>query len=105
MSDHQHPGNGSPESGNEKRDGHHDEIAHVTPVRLLLLIWGALMVLTFITVGVTMVDLGAQTNLIIAMAIATIKAGLVVTGNFFDVLHVKSAGDVAEAVRRQLATT
>ena len=79
MSDHQHPRNGSPESGNETRDGHHDEIAHVTPVRLLLLIWGALMVLTVITVAVTMVDLGSQVNLVIAMAIATIKAGLVVT--------------------------
>jgi len=30
MSTHQHSANGSPESGNEQRDGHHDEIAHVT---------------------------------------------------------------------------
>ena len=37
------------------------------------------MVLTVITVGVTVVDLGSQTNLLVAMAIATIKAGLVVT--------------------------
>jgi cytochrome c oxidase subunit 4 len=29
--------------------------------------------------GVTVVDLGSQTNLLVAMAIATIKAGLVVT--------------------------
>jgi cytochrome c oxidase subunit IV len=80
MSDHQHSGNGSPESGSERRDGHHgDELAHVTPVRLLLVIWGALMVLTVVTVGVTMIDFGSQTNLVIAMAIATIKAGLVVT--------------------------
>lgn len=57
----------------------HDEIAHVTPVRLLLTIWGALMGLTIITVAVTMVDLGSQLNLVIAMVIATIKAGLVVT--------------------------
>ncbi len=79
MSEHQQPRSGSPESGNEKREGHHDEIAHVTPVRLLFTIWGALMVLTVVTVAVTMVDLGAQANLLIAMAIATIKAGLVVT--------------------------
>lgn len=60
--------------------GHaHDEIAHVTPVRLLLGVWGALMVLTVVTVAVTMVDLGGQINLIVAMVIATIKAGLVVT--------------------------
>jgi len=78
MSDHQHSGNGSPESGS-RRDGHHDELAHVTPVRLLLLIWGALMVLTVGTVAVTMIDFGSQTNFVIAMAIATIKAGLVVT--------------------------
>jgi cytochrome c oxidase subunit 4 len=66
----------APESG----PGHHgDEIAHVTPVRLLLTVWGALMVLTIITVAVTSVDLGSRANLVIAMAIATVKAGLVVT--------------------------
>lgn len=79
MSTHQHSANGSPESGNERRDGHHDEISHVTPMKLLLGVWGALMVLTVVTVAVTMIDFGSQTNLIIAMAIATIKAGLVVT--------------------------
>jgi cytochrome c oxidase subunit IV len=67
-----------PQSGDEPAHGH-DEIAHVTPVRLLLVVWGALMLLTVITVGVTMVDLGSQTNLVVAMVIATIKAGLVVT--------------------------
>ena len=66
----------APESG----PGHHgDEIAHVTPVRLLLGVWGALMVLTVITVAATSIDLGSRANLIIAMAIATVKAGLVVT--------------------------
>lgn len=80
MSTHQHSANGSPESGNERRDGHHhDEISHVTPMKLLIGVWAALMVLTVVTVGVTLIDFGAQTNLIIAMAIATIKAGLVVT--------------------------
>jgi len=79
MSDHKHAGNGSPQSGDEQRDDHHAELAHVTPVRLLLTIWGALMVLTVMTVGVTLVDFGGQTNFVIAMAIATVKAGLVVT--------------------------
>lgn len=51
----------------------------MTPVRLLLGVWGALMVLTVITVAVTSVDFGSRVNLIIAMAIATVKAGLVVT--------------------------
>ena len=68
----------APQSGQELSHAH-DEISHVTPVRLLLGVWGALMVLTVITVGVTVVDLGSQTNLIVAMVIATIKAGLVVT--------------------------
>jgi cytochrome c oxidase subunit 4 len=78
MSTHQHSAKGSPESGNERR-GHHDEISHVTPMKLLVGVWGALMVLTVITVAVTLIDFGAQTNLIIAMMIATVKAGLVVT--------------------------
>ena len=69
----------APESGEGHADAHHDEIAHVTPVRLLLIIWGALMVLTVITVAVTSVDLGGRTNFAIAMLIATVKAGLVVT--------------------------
>ena len=69
-------GRAEPESG----PGHHgDEIAHVTPVRLLIGVWGALMVLTVITVAATSIDLGSRTNLIIAMLIATVKAGLVVT--------------------------
>jgi cytochrome c oxidase subunit IV len=66
-----------PQSGAESK--HHAEIAHVTPVRLLLLVWGTLMVLTVITVAVTSVDLGSRVNLIVAMGIATIKAGLVAT--------------------------
>jgi cytochrome c oxidase subunit IV len=73
-----HDGNShaGPGSGH---DHHGDEIAHVMPVRLLIGVWGALMVLTIITVAVTSVDLGSQMNLVIAMAIATVKAGLVVT--------------------------
>jgi len=77
MSDHDHKnGHGAPASDEH---GHSTEISHVTPVRMLVSVWGALMVLTVITVGVTVVDLGSQTNLLVAMAIATIKAGLVVT--------------------------
>jgi len=62
--------------------GAHDDahgLAHVTPVRLLVGVWAALMVLTAITVGATYVDLGASGNLVLAMLIATVKAGLVVT--------------------------
>ncbi len=60
---------------------HHDEhghgLAHVAPLKVLLGIWGALMVLTVVTVLATKVDFGSQINLVIAMAIATVKATLV----------------------------
>lgn len=54
-------------------------LSHVTPVRLLVGVFALLMVLTAITVGATLVDLGPRLNLILAMFIATVKAGLVVT--------------------------
>lgn len=64
----------------EGSKGAHDHgIAHVMPISLMLGVFGALMVLTVITVSVTAIDLGPQFNLIVAMAIATVKAGLVIT--------------------------
>ncbi len=54
----------------------HGAIAHVMPARVLLAVFAALMLLTFLTVAATWVDLGAW-NLWIAMAIATVKATLV----------------------------
>jgi cytochrome c oxidase subunit IV len=65
-------------SGHDDHAGH-DHLSHVTPVRLLVLVWGALMVLTVVTVAVTRINLGADGNLIVAMIIATIKAALVIT--------------------------
>jgi cytochrome c oxidase subunit IV len=59
--------------------GHDHGLAHTTPISLLFGILGALLVLTIATVAVTAIDLGAQGNLIVAMVIATIKAGLVCT--------------------------
>ena len=60
-------------------DGHgHDGLAHLTPASLLFKVWGALMVFTFLTVGVSYLDFGGQTNLVVAMLIATAKASLVV---------------------------
>jgi len=55
----------------------HDAHVHVVPFRVLLAVWVALMALTVVTVAVTWVDLG-NFNLWIAMAIATVKATLVV---------------------------
>lgn len=59
-------------------DGHGHGLAHTMPVPMLLGVLAALMVLTILTVSVTNFDLGAQGNLVVAMVIATIKAGLVV---------------------------
>jgi len=50
---------------------------HVVPVSLLLAVWGALVVLTVVTVAATRIDVGSF-NLLLAMAIATVKGALVV---------------------------
>ena len=49
---------------------------HVVPVKVLVAVWAALVVLTVVTVAATWVDLGGL-NLWLAMAIATLKASLV----------------------------
>ncbi len=51
-------------------------MAHILPVRVLLAVFVALLLLTAATVAVTWVDLGPW-NLAAAMAIATLKASLV----------------------------
>ena len=50
---------------------------HVSPIGLYLTIFGALMVLTAVTVGAAFVDLG-QFNFAVAISIAGFKASLVV---------------------------
>jgi cytochrome c oxidase subunit IV len=56
---------------------HDDGMGHPLPAWLLLAVFGALIVFTVLTVSVTKFDLGGQGNFIVAMIIATIKAGLV----------------------------
>jgi len=56
---------------------HDHGLAHITPVKLLVGVFGALTVLTVFTVAVTAIDLGSQGNFVVAMIIATVKAGLV----------------------------
>jgi cytochrome c oxidase subunit IV len=51
-------------------------LAHVVPLKLLVAVFGGLVVLTWVTVAASWVDLGAG-NLWLAMAIATLKATLV----------------------------
>lgn len=64
-------------------DSHHGAHAegppgvHVVPMRVLLLVWGTLMVLTWLTVSATFIDLG-NLNIVIALGIAVIKSSLVV---------------------------
>lgn len=67
-------GHGAASSGGAHGDEH---FAHTTPFSLLVGVLGALVILTILTVAVTAVDLGSQGNFIVAMIIATIKAGLV----------------------------
>lgn len=57
--------------------GEEHGVGHVVPLKLLFGIGGALLFFTAVTVWVTYIDLGRSGNLIIAMAIATVKAGLV----------------------------
>lgn len=51
-------------------------LSHVVPVQVLLGVFGALMVLTAITVAVSYFDFGAL-NLWVAMGVASVKAALV----------------------------
>jgi cytochrome c oxidase subunit 4 len=56
----------------------HHGMAHVVPPSILIGVFAALMILTGITVGVTYWDFGYQTNLIVALVIAVVKAVLVI---------------------------
>jgi len=64
------------EAASEAITGHDEAHVHVVPPRILLGVFGALAVLTVVTVAVTYVDLG-EMNLIVALAIAVVKATLV----------------------------
>ena len=70
--------------------GHHDVVVdhshhtHVSSFQLFLRVYVALCFLTVVTVGASRVDFGSM-NLMIAVLIATVKAGPVVT--FF--MHLK----------------
>lgn len=58
-------------------DGHHG-LAHIATVKVLVATGSTLLVFTLLTVAATKVDFGANINLAIAMAIAVIKATLVI---------------------------
>lgn len=56
-------------------DEHHGP--HVVPMKLLVGVFAILMFLTLVTVGVTSFDFGYEMNLVVAMAIALVKAAFV----------------------------
>ena len=68
MSEHSEQNGGSSDSAH---------YAHVVPLSVLLSVFVALMVLTFLTVAATWFDMG-RWNVWIALIIATVKASLVV---------------------------
>ncbi|MFN4243264.1 MAG: cytochrome C oxidase subunit IV family protein [Tepidisphaerales bacterium] len=57
--------------------GHGSSVHHVVPLRTLTAVFVWLMVLTVATVGATLFDFGYTMNLVLAMAIAVVKAALV----------------------------
>ena len=57
---------------------------HITSYKTYFIVWVALMILTFITVYVSYFDFG-QLNIVVAMVVASIKAGAVAL--FF--MHLK----------------
>jgi cytochrome c oxidase subunit IV len=60
------------------------EQGHIIPYRTLIGVWAALLVLTFITVEASRINLGAW-NIWIALGIASTKAALVI----FFFMHMK----------------
>lgn len=54
----------------------HEQVGHVVSFWILLVVWITLMVLTYVTVAATTINLG-DFNLMLAMGIATVKASLV----------------------------
>ena len=65
------------EGHNQDEHSMHHGHSHVASKKVLIGTFGALIFLTFMTVAATSIDLGPKLNLVLAMVIATIKAGLV----------------------------
>jgi cytochrome c oxidase subunit 4 len=61
----------------EPAHGARQDVAHPLPVRVLIIVYVVLLIFTVLTVAVTYVDLGSI-NIVVALAIAVIKAALVV---------------------------
>jgi cytochrome c oxidase subunit 4 len=85
---HAHTDHGHADHGHAHGDAHHGELQmghhHVSSTAMFTRVLLALLFLTIITVAVSRVDFGSA-NMLIAMAIASVKASLVIA--FF--MHVK----------------
>lgn len=66
-------------------DRHGEHMGHIMPGHIYRNILIALLVLTVVTVGVAQIEFGGVWNIIVAMIVASIKAGLVAM--FF--MHLK----------------
>ena len=70
-------------------DAHHDNPdnfhVHITPLKTYYTVFGALLFLTIVTVGVSYAGLPATASIVVAMAVAAVKASLV--GAWF--MHLK----------------
>jgi cytochrome c oxidase subunit 4 len=64
------------ESTTEHSDSHNHGVGHVVPIKLLVAVGMALLVLTWITVAAMKIDLG-DGNIYLALGIAVVKASLV----------------------------
>jgi cytochrome c oxidase subunit IV len=73
--------------------GHIEHVEHHLPKNLYFAIFGALMALTAMTVGLAYVNLG-QLNIVVALAVAILKASLVVM--FF--MHLKYESHLTKVV-------
>jgi cytochrome c oxidase subunit 4 len=73
--------------------GHIEHVEHHLSKNLYFAIFGALMVLTAVTVGLAYVNLG-QLNVVVALAVAIVKASLVVM--FF--MHLKYESHLTKVV-------
>jgi len=66
--------------------GHSHSEPHVSPMALYLGVFGTLIVLTFVTVGVSYLGLPPALSIIVAMMVALVKASLVATW-FMHLIH------------------
>jgi cytochrome c oxidase subunit 4 len=73
--------------------GHVEHVEHHLPKSLYFAIFGALMILTALTVGLAFVNLGLF-NIVVALTVAIVKASLVVM--FF--MHLKYESHLTKVV-------